>query len=173
MTGLKETLGKNLRSKNFDELEKPLWITVTNYKTGKPEYIHKGNLLNAVIASSSIPALFRPYKIGGEYYVDGGVTNNFPVEALAGKCEKLVGAYVDPVGIVPEPRGVFHTALRSFQLSISSQVSDKKKALLYYIEPEDLARYGLLEVSKGLEMFEIGYRTAIEVLKEGGSSRED
>ncbi|MFW6218654.1 MAG: patatin-like phospholipase family protein [Bacteroidota bacterium] len=120
MTGLKLTLKKNLRSKKFDQLQKPLWITATNYCTGETEYINKGEILDAIIASSSIPVVFKPHKINNNYYIDGGITNNFPLEPVSEKCNHLIGAFVNPVGIGNQPQGIFQAAIRSFQLSIAS-----------------------------------------------------
>ncbi len=37
-----------------------------------------GRLLDAMIASMSIPAVFKPYSYGGRCLVDGGVVNNLP-----------------------------------------------------------------------------------------------
>ncbi|MFW5820397.1 MAG: patatin-like phospholipase family protein [Bacteroidota bacterium] len=165
MSGLKDSLKRNLRHYTFKELKKPLWITVTNYRSGQPEYIHQGDVIDAVIASSSIPVLFRPQKINGNFYIDGGITNNFPVEPIVKDCNRLIGAYVNPVGNISKPKGVFHTALRSFQLSISSRIIEKKKKMTIFIEPVKLAGYGLFEVARGKEMFEIGYEAAVEVLK--------
>lgn len=36
----------------------------------------------AVLASSSIPVVFGPTKIGDDYYVDGGLVNNLPIDHL-------------------------------------------------------------------------------------------
>lgn len=166
MTGLKQILKKNLRSQKFDQLQKPLWVTVTNYCTGETEYINKGDILDAVIASCSVPVVFKPHQINNNYYIDGGITNNFPLEPVSEKCNHLIGAFVNPVGIVNQPQGIFQAAIRSFQLSISSKISEKKKKMTLYIEPEKLSKYALFDVSKGKEMIKIGYDKTIEVLTE-------
>ncbi len=172
MTGLKQTLKKNLRSKKFDQLKKPLWITVTNYCTGQTEYINNGNIVDAIIASSSIPVVFKPHTINGNYYIDGGITNNFPIEPILNDTNRLIGAYVNPVGTVSRPHGIFQTALRSFQLSISSKVAEKKKKLTMYIEPQKLHSYGLFDVVKGKEMIKIGYDETLKVLAENQEKRQ-
>ena len=38
------------------------------------------NLVDAVIASASIPTAFPPVQLGNEHYVDGGVRDNVPIE---------------------------------------------------------------------------------------------
>jgi NTE family protein len=163
MTGLRDVLRKNLRKKMFQDLRKPLWVTVTNYCTGKTEYLNSGNVIDAVIASSSIPVIFKPWKIGDNYYIDGGITNNFPVEPIHEISSQLIGAYVNPIDIVDEPLGILQTALRSFQLSISSKIQDKKKNMTVFIEPKLLKRYGLFEVNHSKEIFQVGYNEAVKV----------
>lgn len=37
-------------------------------------------LLDAIFASMSLPFVYKPYKIGNELYIDGGLTNNIPVD---------------------------------------------------------------------------------------------
>lgn len=166
MSKLKEVLEKNLRTEKLEDLKKPFWITVTNYCTGKTEYINNGSIVDAVIASSSIPVLFKPYKINGNYYIDGGITNNFPTEPIADNCSKLIGAAVNPVNVVNKPLGIVPTALRSFQLSISSKIQDKKKNIAIFIEPKLLKKYGLFDVNHGKEIFQIGYNEAKKVFNE-------
>jgi len=172
MTGLKQILRKNLRSKKFEQLQKLLWITVTNYCSGQTEYFNEGSLVDAVIASCSIPVVFKPHHINGQHYIDGGITNNFPVEPILDCATQLIGAYVNPVGTVSRPQGIFQTALRSFQLSISSKVAEKKKKMTIYIEPEILQNYGLFDVTKGKEMVKIGYDETVKVLSERQGNRE-
>lgn len=61
----------------------PLTICVTNLKTGEPKYISsneysKEDLILATIASSSLLPFFKPVKFHGEYYIDGGYSDNLP-----------------------------------------------------------------------------------------------
>jgi len=48
----------------------------------KPSYYSYGDLASIVRASCSVPGVFVPKKIGDNYYVDGGVRVNTPVEVL-------------------------------------------------------------------------------------------
>ncbi|MEL7589382.1 MAG: patatin-like phospholipase family protein [Prolixibacteraceae bacterium] len=166
MTGLKEVLKKNLRTRLLQDLRTPLWIAVTNYCSGKVEYLNSGSIIDAVIASSSIPIIFKPYKINGNYYIDGGITNNFPIEPIQEISSQLIGAFVNPIDTVNEPLGIFQTALRSFQLSISSKIHEKKKNTTVFIEPKLLRKFGLFDVNHGKEIFQIGYNEAKNVFGE-------
>ncbi len=157
MKGLKEVLENNLRTKSMENLKKPFWISVTNYCTGETEYFNKGSLVDAVIASSSIPAVFKPYKIGDNYYIDGGITDNFPIKPIKDHTEQLIGAFVNPVNVVTEPMKILQTVLRTFQLSVSSEIKEKRKRMEVFIEPKSLKKYGLFDVNSGREIFEMGY----------------
>ena len=48
----------------------------------EPTYNLSGDLAGIVRASCSVPGVFVPKKIGDDYYVDGGVRVNTPVEVL-------------------------------------------------------------------------------------------
>lgn len=161
---LKRILDDHLRAKYMQDLQIPLFIAATNYNTGKPEYFHSGRLSERIIASCSIPVLFKPQKIGRFYYIDGGITDNFPIEPLSGKCDHLIGAHVNPLGQDDKPQGLSHIALRSFHLSIASALEDKKKKLDIFIEPMALQSYKLLDIKAADEIYEIGYSFAHQLL---------
>lgn len=55
---------------------------VTNIRTGKPEYMPLREMhrdIIAVRASDSLPLVSRNVKIGGEYYLDGGISDAIPI----------------------------------------------------------------------------------------------
>jgi NTE family protein len=45
------------------------------YRNGRTSGVEKGNLAQAMIASSAFPSLFSPIEIDGKLLVDGGVIN--------------------------------------------------------------------------------------------------
>lgn len=64
---------------------KKLIVAVTNYTKGKPEYISyetdpELNLTKALRMTCSIPFYFTPVLYNDNYYVDGGLLDNFPME---------------------------------------------------------------------------------------------
>jgi NTE family protein len=44
--------------------------------------MHSGYLAQAMLASSAFPTLFSPVEIDGRLLIDGGVSNNYPVEEI-------------------------------------------------------------------------------------------
>ena len=165
-TGLRRLLEKNLRAKTFDDLKLPLIIAATNMRTGRAEYIKKGNLVDTILASSSIPVLFESAKIGNDLYMDGGIVDNLPIEPIQDKCKKIIAVHVNPVGEEKNIKGIVKVAFRSFHLSVAAGVKFKLDNIDIFIEPLQLKDYGLLDLNKSREMFDIGYRHTKKILTE-------
>ena len=70
---------------DFSKLPIPFFCIATDIETGESLLLEKGKLAEAVSASAALPSLFQPVVIGDRILVDGGVTNNFPVEELRAK----------------------------------------------------------------------------------------
>ena len=86
MSGFVKSLNQTLTAKTFEELKIPLRIYAVNINTAEFARFDSGELIPAIVASSSIPVVFPPVYIRGQYYLDGGLINNFPVEELHGLC---------------------------------------------------------------------------------------
>ncbi len=73
----------NTQVKNLpaERLKKPFAAVATQLETGDRAVFVRGNVGQAVRASSSIPGVFEPVTIGGKTYVDGGVVSPVPVDA--------------------------------------------------------------------------------------------
>jgi len=164
MADMEKLLKNNLKATTFEELKIPLFIAATNIKTAQTTYFHEGNLMRALLASSSIPVLFKPVVIDGEFYLDGGITDNLPISPLRGKCRQMIGVHVNPVGMASEIDGIMTLAIRSFHMSITANIPEKSKELKYFIEPVRLRDYSYFDLSKTNEIFELGYQEALRVL---------
>ena len=64
----------------FDELPIPYRAVATDLITGKPVVFDQGELPNVMRASMSVPGAVAPAEIGGRILVDGGLTDNLPVD---------------------------------------------------------------------------------------------
>ncbi|MDD5569873.1 MAG: patatin-like phospholipase family protein [Bacteroidales bacterium] len=167
VTGLLRILKENLKAKNIEDLKIPLYVAATDLNNGKIVFFSKGEIIKTIIASSSIPILFQPVIIENITYVDGGVMNNLPVQPIENRCETIIGIHLNPTGYKTDFHGLRDIAERCFHLSIEKTVANiSKNKCDIYIEPEDLGRYGLLDMKKGREIFEIGYNETKKALKE-------
>jgi len=67
---------------DFDKLNIPFRAIATDIETGDAVVLGKGELVKAIRASMSIPALFAPVEIDNKMLVDGGVANNLPIDIV-------------------------------------------------------------------------------------------
>ncbi len=67
---------------DFDRLPIPFRAVATDIQVGEPVVLAKGNLAMAMRASMAIPTVFSPVVLDGRLLVDGGVTNNLPVDVV-------------------------------------------------------------------------------------------
>jgi len=76
----------------FKNLKIPLYICATDVVRNKPAYISKGKLIDAVMASISVPGLVPPYQKGKKFFIDGGVLDPVPTKPLLESgLKKVVG----------------------------------------------------------------------------------
>ncbi|MDZ4832819.1 MAG: patatin-like phospholipase family protein [Candidatus Melainabacteria bacterium] len=62
----------------IEKLDIPFEAVALNLNDGTVRSFDHGDLVQSMIASSTIPGLFKPVKIDSEYYVDGGIGANVP-----------------------------------------------------------------------------------------------
>jgi NTE family protein len=73
-------LSKVAGFRKFDELPIPFRAIATDLVTGQAVVFSEGELANVMRASMSVPAAIAPAVIEGRMLVDGGLTNNLPVD---------------------------------------------------------------------------------------------
>ena len=152
--------------KHLKNLKFPLYVSATDLNNGKAVYFSKGELLDPVIASASIPVLFKPVIINNIYYVDGGVLDNLPLKPIENKCKFIIGSFVNPVGYIKKISGLINIAERTFMLSMSKEIAEKAKKFDLFIAPLELRNYKILDPEKAEELFSVGYNATKEKLKE-------
>jgi NTE family protein len=64
---------------SIEKMKLPLGIVATDLDNGQPILFQRGDPGVAVRASSAVPAVFQPVKIGEREYVDGGLVSPVPV----------------------------------------------------------------------------------------------
>ncbi|HZX58428.1 MAG TPA: patatin-like phospholipase family protein [Mucilaginibacter sp.] len=162
VSGLTEILKSGGVGEDFEKLLVPLFVTATDINGGNPVTFSKGPLYNVLIGAASIPALFTPVKCGDQYLVDGGVMNNFPVECIRDKCDRIIGSYVNK--IYPEKAKKLTRMQildRCFHMAVAHKVAEQAQYCDVLLEP-DLSRYSMFEMTHADKMFKIGYKTAME-----------
>ncbi len=165
ITGLLKLIEGHLRAECFEELKLPLFTTATDFNNAKPVYFSSGKLLPAVIASSAIPVIFQPFNLNAITYVDGGLTDNLPIEPIKDNCEKIIGVNVNPIGFQRDFNKLMNIAERTFHIAFNAGLYEKIPQFNLYIQPDALKNYGIFDVSKSPEIFNIGYYATLKALE--------
>ena len=87
--------------KLIENMAVPLGIVATDLNSGQGVLFRRGDTGTAVRASSAVPAVFLPVKIGSQEYVDGGLVSPVPVRYARQMGAKVVLA----VDISSAPEG--------------------------------------------------------------------
>jgi NTE family protein len=87
--------------KSIEQMPLPLGIVATDLNSGMGILFQRGDTGMAVRASSAVPAVFLPVKIGNQEYVDGGLVSPTPVRYVRQMGAELVIA----VDISSAPEG--------------------------------------------------------------------
>jgi NTE family protein len=87
--------------RSIEQMALPLGIVAADLETGAPVLFQRGDTGTAVRASSAVPAVFQPVRIGAREYVDGGLVSPVPVRFARQMGAELVVA----VDISSPPEG--------------------------------------------------------------------
>ena len=77
---LQNYVNRAVKNVPIERLKIPFGAVATDLNTGKPILFQRGNTGQAVRASSAVPSVFQPVKIGTHAYVDGGLVAPVPVK---------------------------------------------------------------------------------------------
>jgi NTE family protein len=88
-------------SKPIEQMKILLGIVATDLRSGDAVTFRRGNTGSAVRASSAVPAVFQPVRIGEREYVDGGLVSPVPVRQV----REMGANFVIAVDISSDPEG--------------------------------------------------------------------
>lgn len=90
--GLRALIERGLRYRLVEDAAVPLRIVTTSLETGEERVLSSGPVVEAVLASCSIPGIYPPVVWDGERLADGGLVDMVPVRPaiLAGADEVYV-----------------------------------------------------------------------------------
>jgi predicted acylesterase/phospholipase RssA len=155
-------------SVSFSDLDIPLHVIASDLETREAVALSSGDLTQAVLASSAIPIVLPPVRIDGRFLVDGGLSDNIPVQTA----RKLGGERM----IISDVADRLERGTLDYE-----SPTDMAKALTYFlfgqddyeVGPEDmLVRPDLRDQPKldfgrkqKKALIQIGYEAGVESLK--------
>jgi len=87
--------------RTLEQMKIPLGIVATDLNSGESITFRRGNTGSAVRASSAVPAVFQPVRIGEREFVDGGLVAPVPVR----QTRDMGANFVLAVDISSDPEG--------------------------------------------------------------------
>ncbi len=158
---------------SFDSLKIPFVCVATHIRSGQPVAVAAGNNLHQwVLASASIPIVFQPVLIDGEYYCDGGMTDNLPARFIPQDTYDIcIG-----IDLVPSqqpsseeffgPHYLASDVYVNMVLNINS--AEGRKICHHIIQPHHDCRYGILNFRDYEVLRQRGYEAMQKWLKDNG-----
>ena len=100
--GLRQLIEQWLPFRRFEEARIPFHVVATSLRTGGERWFSRGPVVDPILASAALPAVFPPVEINGEMLIDGAVVNNVPISKAVELGAKRI--YVLHVGNFERPR---------------------------------------------------------------------
>jgi len=171
-TLLRELLGE----RTFADLRIPCAVVATDLISGREVVISEGPLVEAILATTAIPAVFPAVVRDAQLLVDGGVLNSLPVDVAERLCDgqpRVIAVQLrdPPFGIDPVPAAAgLRLGMAPRQLEIASRVlglmidqvtelrlAQHPPALCLY---PDVGRISILDFSRSKEGIDAGEHAA-------------
>ena len=123
-TPLRRLLERHLPHCDLGQAAIPLHVVATDILRGTEVVLSSGRVIEAVLASAAIPAVFPPVELEGRYLADGGIANNTPISvAVALGADRVI---VLPTGfscdVEKPPDNPMAMALHGLSVLISRQL---------------------------------------------------
>ncbi len=108
-----------LRVETFEELVVPFQCVAASIERATEHWFAGGPLIDAILASSAVPGILPPVRIGDEHFMDGGLVNSVPLDrAIALGADEIfvlhVGRLDQPLSV---PRRLRDVAMVAFEIA--------------------------------------------------------
>ena len=183
MDRLERYLARALPSNDFRDLPHPVFVTAVDIDRAErvvfgPGYHDRIPVSQAVAASCCVPGLFRPYRIGDRFYVDGEVARTLSADLAveAGADVVIISNIYRPELRAEEERSVARAMMpKVLNQSLNILLTEKERRgveLLSRLYPRvtfldiapDIGMFGYLNRFAARSLVLRGYRTALRVL---------
>ena len=177
-SALRRLLERHLPYRLLEQATIPMHVVATDMVLGVERLLSTGSLVDAVMASTAIPGVFPPVRIGDRELIDGGVANNTPISsALALGATRVV---VLPTGFACAlrsiPKSAVGRALHALSLLVTRQlVSDIERfggnVALHVVPPLCPVESSPYDYSASASLISRARATTREWIQSGGLDR--
>ena len=148
-TKVRKMMAGLLQDCDFSELQIPFSCVAVDLKSGRLINFSEGKVVDAILASSSMPTVFRPVEKDGMLLIDGGVLCRVPVKEVKKMGADVVVA-VDVLGgvrPVEKVSNVISLIMRTYDIMDCAKTKTLKRSTRritdLWIEPDmgDISQY--------------------------------
>lgn len=176
-------MAERLPVNDFRLLDRPLLVTATDVDGRGRVVFGRGydegvTISQAVAASSCVPLLFRPYRIGDRYFMDGELVRTLSIDLAveAGADVVVISNVYRPHVTRTGERSLAHGSVGALLRQTANVIlSEKEKRgidLIHRLYPHvtilnvsaDLGQYSFLDRGNARHLLQRGYREALKVL---------
>ncbi len=153
--------------RDFSKLPIPFVCIATDVETGQEVVLRKGVLPDAILASGAFPSLYAPVEIDGRLLIDGGVTNNYPIEEVRKMgADIIIGVDVqDPLKTRDQIKGATGILVQINNYQMIQKMDAKRKATDIYIKP-DISGFTVVSFDDGEEIIKKGEEAGWKMMDE-------
>ncbi len=163
-----QSIGKYGQFKNLEDLNIPTYIGATDIDNGCAVEFHTGAIGDRMAATCSIPIVFKPVKIDGVNYVDGGVLRNHPAWIIRDKCERLIGINVSPMRLPGKKLSILDVAMRTYNLMAKSNQAGDMAMCDLSVQTPELSSHKVFDLKNLKAVVTSGYIHTRRALKDAG-----
>lgn len=151
--------------RDFNNLPIPFVCIATDIETGEEVVLRGGVLPDAILASGAFPSLYSPVEIDGKLLIDGGVTNNYPIEEVKKMgADIIIGVDVqDPLKTRDQIKGATGILVQINNYQMIKKMDAKRDATNIYIKP-DISGFSVVSFEDGEAIIKKGEEAALKII---------
>lgn len=150
--------------RDFSQLTIPFVCIATDIENGEKIVLKSGVLPQAILASGAFPSLYTPVEINGRLLIDGGVTDNYPIEEVRKMgADIIIGVDVqDGLKDRETIGGASGVLVQITNFGMIERMAEKRKQTDIYIKP-DIKKFSVISFDQGREIIRKGEDAAFAV----------
>ncbi len=153
----------------FDQLPIPFRAVATDIASGERVVLDSGELASAMRASMSVPGVFAPVRIGSRLLVDGGLTNNIPIDVARAMGADIVIVVAFTTSLLPPEK--IGSVLNVLSQTVSMLVLFNERVQLASLKSGDVlvmvdtGKLGTTDFKRGEPLMALGRQTLLTQTK--------
>lgn len=156
---LRRMIAGSLTYERLEEAAVHLEVVATSLTDGRVRYLDRGPAVDAVLASSALPALLPPIVLDGDTLIDGGVVDNVPIgRAVEQGARRVFVLLCGPMHYTPTPyRRPVEAVLTGFFIAIHArfarelaQLAPGVEVVVFTVDTMPLSRYDDFSATEAL-----------------------